>query len=208
MALAGPMNAALRHVPVWLVYVAGLSPALWIFGLGVVGRLGPEPVEVLLHRYGLWALQFLLAALVVSPLRELTGINLIRFRRALGLLSFWMVCAHLAVWMLLDVQLDWAEIWKGITERPFIMLGMAGFVILVPLAATSSDRAIRAMGAESWARLHLLAHVAALAGATHYLLLVKAWPVEPILYLLGALALLGLRLTRARRRDRRKERMA
>ncbi|MCC6008312.1 MAG: protein-methionine-sulfoxide reductase heme-binding subunit MsrQ [Rhodobacteraceae bacterium] len=208
MQLAASLNTALRHLPTGMVHMAGLVPAFWIFGLALLNRLGPEPVEVLLHSYGLWGLQFLLAALAVTPLRRMTGVNLLRFRRTLGLLAFWYVAAHLAVWLLLDVQLDWGEIWKGLTERPFIMLGMAGFAILLPLAATSSDRAIRALGPATWNRLHMLAHVAALAGGAHYLLLVKAWPLEPILYLGGALILAFLRLLRERRRTGRASRAA
>jgi sulfoxide reductase heme-binding subunit YedZ len=130
----------------------------------------------------------------VTPLRRLTGVNLIRWRRALGLTAFGYALAHVAVWLALDLQFRWPEIGADIVKRPYITLGAAAFVLLVPLALTSTDGAIRRMGAAAWRRLHRLAYPAGLLAALHYLWLVKAWPVEPFLYLGAVLGLLGLRV--------------
>lgn len=188
------LNAALRRLPVWPLYPLGLVPAVWLFWLGLTGGLGPDPVKALEHRYGEIALQLMVAVLAVTPLRRLAGLALLRFRRALGLLAFAYVALHLAVWLVLDVQLDLARVWEDVVKRPYITVGMAAFLILVPLALTSTDSALRRMGPAAWRRLHRLTYAAALLGALHYLMLVKAWPVEPFVYLGAILLLLALRL--------------
>lgn len=202
MAAVGALNSWLRRLPTWPVYIAGVVPGFWLFWRALDNSLGPDPLKTLEHQLGMWGLQLLLVTLCVTPLRQMTGIALLRFRRALGLLAFGYVVAHMLVWLVLDIQLDWDEAVKSILKRPYITIGMLGFAVLVPLALTSTDRAIRRMGAQRWARLHRLSYVAAIAGAIHYLLLVKAWPVEPILYLLGAVALVGWRFLPRRRRTR------
>lgn len=186
-------NGALRRIPPAVVYVLGLLPAPWLFWLALSGGLGPDPAKALEHRYGEIALQFLVATLVVSPLRRLTGLSLLRFRRALGLLAFAYVCLHLAVWLILDVQ-GLAPALAETIKRPYIAVGMAAFLMLLPLALTSTDAALRRMGPQAWRRLHLLAYPATLAGSIHYLLLTRGWLVEPLLYLAAILLLLALRL--------------
>ena len=188
------LNAALRRLPAWPLYPLGLLPAVWLFWLGLTGGLGPDPVKALEHRYGEIALQLMVAVLAVTPLRRLTGLSLMRFRRALGLLAFAYVTLHLAVWLGLDVQLNLAQAWEDVLKRPYITIGMAGFLLLVPLALTSTDSALRRLGPVAWRRLHRLTYVAALAGAVHYLLLVKADRAEPLVYLAVILLLLALRL--------------
>lgn len=200
MAVVQGINAALRRVPTWPVYVLGMVPALWLVWLVLNAGLGVDPVKELEHRVGKIGLQFLIASLTVTPLRKLTGISLLRFRRAIGILAFVYVALHLLVWLLLDLQLRWSEIGADILKRPYITLGMFGFALLVPLVATSNNLAVRRMGAAAWQRLHKLTYVAALAGAGHYLWLVKSWPLEPILYFAGVVGLLALRLRLAPRR--------
>jgi sulfoxide reductase heme-binding subunit YedZ len=194
-------NRALRAVPTWPLYLLGLAPAVWWFAAAFGNRLGADPVQALEHGLGLLALQFLVAALAVTPLRELTGITLVRFRRAIGLLAFAYAVLHLGVWLVLDRQLDWPRIAADLVKRPYIILGMAAFLMLVPLAATSFDRAIRRMGPVRWRRLHRLAYPATALAAIHFLWLVKAWPLEPILYVAAVVVLLGYRAlpTRLRR---------
>jgi sulfoxide reductase heme-binding subunit YedZ len=194
MLVAQRINLALRPVPPLAVYLAGAVPAVVLVGQALTGALGVDPVKELEHALGLHALQFLVLALAVTPLRRLTGVNLVRWRRALGLLGFGYVLAHLAVWLALDIQFRWSEIWVDILKRPYVTVGMLGFALLVPLAVTSTDRAIRKMGPVAWRRLHRLAYLATLAGAAHYMMLVKAWPLQPIVYLAVVLALLFARV--------------
>lgn len=197
---AARINGALRALPTWPVYGLGLVPLAVLAGQVLTGGLGIDPVKALERELGMLGLQFLVAGLCITPLRWATGVSLIRFRRAVGLLAFLYVALHLAVWVLLDLQLRWAEIWADIVKRPYITAGMVGFAAMLPLAITSNDLSVRRMGAAAWQRLHRLTYLAALAGAVHFLWLVKAWPVEPILYLAAVVALLGWRALRSLRR--------
>lgn len=194
MPLAQTINGALRPVPPLAIYVAGAVPAVWLVVQLFTGGLGIDPVKTLEHALGLYALQFLIAGLCISPLRRFTGVNLVRWRRALGLVGFAYVALHLAVWVTLDLQFRWGEIWTDIVKRPYITVGMAGFALLVPLAVTSTDGAVRRMGAAAWRRLHLLVYPAILAGAVHFMWLVKAWPIEPMLYLAAVSGLIAMRV--------------
>ncbi|SLN61695.1 Sulfoxide reductase heme-binding subunit YedZ [Roseivivax jejudonensis] len=194
--LADRINAAARRLPVWPLYLLGALPPLWWLWLGLTGGLGVEPIEVLEHRLGEAALQILIAGLVVSPLRRHLGVNLIRFRRALGILAFSYVFLHLLVWLVLDVQIP-AQIWADIVKRPYITVGMAGFILLLPLVVTSNDRAVRRLGA-GWRKLHRLTYPAVFLGALHYVMLAKGFQFEPLLYLAAVVALLLIRLPRRR----------
>ena len=189
------VSGVLQRVPVWFVYATGLIPAIATFTLGVMDRLGADPLKALERELGEWALRFLIAVLVVTPLRQLVGINLVRYRRALGLLAFYYVVFHLLTYLVLDQGLDWAAIGADIVKRPYITIGMASFVLLVPLALTSNNASIRRMG-QAWSRLHRLVYLAAAGGAVHYVLLVKAWPLEPLVYAAIVAGLLAYRLVR------------
>jgi sulfoxide reductase heme-binding subunit YedZ len=188
------LNAGLRRVPVWPLYAAAALPVLWWLWLGATGGLGVDPAKTLEHRLGETGLQLLIATLCVTPLRRWTGVNLLRFRRALGLLAFGYVALHLLAWLVLDMALLWQQIWGDVLKRPYITLGMAGFLAMLPLALTSTDAAIRRLGPLGWRRLHRLVYPAAILGAAHYLMLVKAWPAEPILYAAAVAGLVLLRL--------------
>lgn len=200
MPAAQFINARLRRIPTWPVYVAGLVPFAWIVWLVFTNGLGVDPVKTLEHRVGKIALQFLIAGLCVTPLRRWTGVSLLRFRRALGVLAFVHVAIHLLVWLVLDIQLRWAEIGADILKRPYITIGFTGFVLMLPLIATSNNWAVRRLGAAAWQRLHKLTYAVALAGATHYLWLVKSWPPETLIYFFVVVALVALRLPLRRRR--------
>lgn len=199
MTLSQRANAALRVVPPWVLYPLGLLPVIWLFWQGAAGNLGADPVKAVERELGLLGLQLIVAGLCISPLRWVTGINLVRFRRAVGLIAFFYVALHLTVWVVLDLQLRWGEIWADISKRPYIIAGFVGFVALVPLAVTSNNLSIRRLGPKGWQRLHRLTYPAALAGAVHFLWLVKAWPIEPLLYLGAIVVLLGWRGIRALR---------
>ncbi|MCU9838867.1 protein-methionine-sulfoxide reductase heme-binding subunit MsrQ [Ruegeria sp. WL0004] len=191
------VNGYLRRVPVWLVYTVGVLPVpIWLW-LGINGQLGIDPVKEIEHRLGELALQALLFGLAITPLRRYLRLNLIKFRRAIGVLAFYYVSCHLLVWLVLDVQIP-AQIWADIVKRPYITIGMAAFALLLPLAVTSNNWSVRLGNA--WRRLHRLVYPAVLLGAIHYLMLVKGFQFEPLIYLGMVLLLLGLRLPDLRRR--------
>ncbi|MCV2876309.1 protein-methionine-sulfoxide reductase heme-binding subunit MsrQ [Rhodobacteraceae bacterium XHP0102] len=186
-------NAPLRRVPSSAIYVVSAFWAAWLFYLAATGGLGVEPIEALEHRYGLLALQMLIAVLAITPLRQFTGLSLLRFRRALGVSAFGFVLAHFLVWAILDVG-TWDAIAADIIKRPYVTLGMAGFILLIPLALTSNDYALRRLGAIRWRRLHQLGYLATLFAAVHFIWLVKGLQFEPLIYTAILLFLLSLRL--------------
>ena len=200
MPVMQTVNSAVRRVPAWLIYLLAPLPAVWWFYLGVTGGLGPEPIKELEHRYGEFALQLLILGLAVTPLRTFTGLMLIKFRRAIGLMAFFYVVLHLLVWLVLDLNIMWGQIWADILKRPYITIGMAGFATLIPLAATSNNLSLRKMGPVKWRKLHKLTYLAVLLGAVHWVLLVKGWQIEPILYLTAIIGLLAVRLVPQRKR--------
>ncbi|RUS65260.1 protein-methionine-sulfoxide reductase heme-binding subunit MsrQ [Pseudorhodobacter sp. E13] len=193
------INTTLRRVPPLAIYIAGVLPLAWLVWLLFSGALGVDPVKRIEHQLGEWALQLLVAGLAITPLRRFTGVNLIRYRRAIGLLAFFYVALHLGTWLVLDIQLRWAEIWADIVKRPYITVGFAGFVAMIPLAITSNNESVRRLGAKTWQNLHRLTYFAVLAGAVHYMWLVKAWPPEPIIYLILVIFLLATRLVPKKR---------
>ncbi|OYU17974.1 MAG: sulfoxide reductase heme-binding subunit YedZ [Rhodobacteraceae bacterium PARR1] len=193
------VNQFLRRVPPWAVYVGGVLPFLWIVWLTLNGGLGADPVKEIELRLGLLSLQFLVAGLCVTPLRWL-GLNLIRYRRAIGLMAFFYVTMHLLTWGVLDMGLRLDQIAADLVKRWYIIIGLAGFLMLVPLAVTSNNLSIRRLGPKAWQRLHRLTYGAILAGAVHYVMIGKVWLAEPLLYLAAAAALLALRVWKARPR--------
>jgi sulfoxide reductase heme-binding subunit YedZ len=186
------VNACLRRVPPWLLYVAGAGWGGWLFWLAATGGLGVEPIEALEHRYGKLALQLIVLGLAVTPLRRWAGLNLMPFRRAIGVLAFAFVVAHFLVWAVLDVQ-SASAIWADIVKRPYVTIGMAGLIALIPLAVTSNNWAVRRLGGARWRQLHKLAYPAAVLGALHYVWLAKGFQIEPLIYLVVILGLLTLR---------------
>ena len=177
-----------------LVFCASLLPLAWLCWLAWQDQLGANPVETLSHHTGDWSLRFLLLTLAVTPLRRLTGWNgLIRFRRMLGLFAFFYVCLHFGVYLIFDQFFDWAGIVEDVAKRPYITVGFAGWLLLVPLAVTSTNGMMKRLG-RNWQRLHRSVYLIGALGVLHYLWLVKTDITEPLLYggLLGLL--LGYRL--------------
>ena len=190
------LNTIARRVPTWVVYIVGLLPIPWLLFQAQTGGLGAEPIKALEKELGLLALQLLVAGLAITPARRYLRLNLIKFRRALGLLAFIYVSLHLLVWLVLDVGIL-SQIWADILKRPYITIGMAGFACLVPLAATSNNFSIRKLGA-TWRKLHRLTYLAAILAGVHFIWLVKGFQIEPLLYMAAILALLVLRLPKRR----------
>jgi sulfoxide reductase heme-binding subunit YedZ len=188
---------SLPQVPKIAVYIVGFVPAVWLFYAGITDQLGADPMRYLEQALGLWALRFLVATLAVTPLRQLLGVNLLRYRRAIGLLAFYYAALHLITYVVLDQGLDFQAIWADIVKRPYITIGMATFVVLLPLAVTSNNASIRRLGGQAWARLHRLVYVAAIGAVLHFILVVKSWPPEPLVYAAIVAVLLGYRLVRS-----------
>ena len=187
----------------------GLRPALWLLVVLpapvlaarlLLDQLGANPIEELEHATGGWALRFLIASLAVTPLLRLTGWGwLVRERRFLGLAAFAWTVIHLSVYTVVDWFFDWSEIWKDIRKHLYITLGMLAFVLLVPLALTSTQGAIRRLGGGRWRSLHRLVYVAVLAGCLHYLWAVKQDITMPVVYASVTVALLATRGMQRRR---------
>jgi sulfoxide reductase heme-binding subunit YedZ len=187
------MRVRLPSFPPIILYILGFQPALWTFWMGFRDELGADPLRTLEHTLGLWALRFVIAALLVTPLRDWRVVNLLRYRRALGLLAFYNALLHLGVWLILDQGLDPHAIVRDILRRPYITIGMLSFAIMVPLALTSNAISIRRLGAAAWNRLHRLVYLAAAAAAVHFVMVVKSWPAEPLIYAAIVAALLAYR---------------
>jgi sulfoxide reductase heme-binding subunit YedZ len=201
------MSVVRRAKP--LVFFAALLPAGWLAAGIVRGTLGANPLEAVTHGTGDWALRLLLATLAVTPLRAATGWNeLVRFRRMLGLFAFFYAVLHLLTYLWFDKFFEWPAIVADIPRRPFIAAGFTAFVVLVPLAFTSTSGMIRRLGGRRWRALHRLVYVAAVAAVVHFWWLVKADVSRPRLYALVLLALLASRAGIAWSRRRRAIRFA
>jgi sulfoxide reductase heme-binding subunit YedZ len=177
-----------------LVFLLCLYPLLRLVVLGFTGGLGVNPIEFVTRSLGTWTLTFLLITLTVTPLRRLTGQGgWLRYRRMLGLFAFFYGALHWTSYLWLDQFFDWMEILKDLYKRPFITFGMAAFVMLVPLAATSNDRAVRALK-RNWLRLHRLVYPATICAVLHYYWLVKQDVTQPLIYAAILALLLGMRV--------------
>ena len=178
-----------------------LASAFSLAGLG----LGANPIEELLHELGRWGLKLLLLTLLITPLRRWTGWNwLIGFRRMLGLFAFFYVVLHFAVYAILDQGLDMSAIIEDVLKRPYITLGMAGLLMLIPLAATSTRAMMRRLG-KRWQKLHRLIYVIAIVAVWHFYWQVKLDTLEPAVYALILAGLLGVRVFYARKSRLRKQ---
>ena len=166
-----------------------------------VDALGANPIEAINRELGDWALRFLLLTLAVTPLRQLTGRHeLVRLRRMLGLFAFFYATLHVASYAGLDQQFNWDEIVKDIIKRPFITVGFVSFVLLLPLAATSTNAMVRRLGGRRWRNLHRLVYVIGAGAVLHFFWMVKSDIREPLVYAVLLALLLGYRLWAARRR--------
>ena len=190
------INTWARKVPTWLVYIVYILPAPYLLYLGLTGGLGPDPVKPLEHELGEIALQLLIIGLTITPLRRYLGINLLKFRRTFGVLAFTYVTLHLLVWAVLDVQ-TLERVWADILKRPYITIGMAGFLCLLPLAVTSNNWSVRKLGS-NWRKLHKVTYLAVMLGGVHFIWLVKGIQLEPLMYMAVILGLLALRFKKRR----------
>jgi len=191
-----------RRIVKPFVFTLCLLPLAWL-AAGLLGwpaaSLGANPIEKIQDTLGIWGLRLLLVTLAITPLREMTGwAPVVAFRRLLGLFAFSYIAMHFLFYLLVDQGIDWRLLLEDIAKRPFITAGFAAFLLLVPLAATSTKRAMRRMG-RRWQRLHRLVYPAAILGCTHFYWQVKADVREPLVYILVLAVLLGWRVHRHRR---------
>ena len=175
------------------MFLVCLAPILWLVTRALTGRLGINPVEDLELTTGIWALRFLGITLLVTPVRRLTGWNrIIQFRRMLGLFAFFYAAVHVAIYIAVDQFFAFPLIVKDVVKRPFITMGFIAFVLMVPLALTSTKGWIRRLG-RRWQMLHRLIYVSAICASIHYLWKVKVMIGSPVYYAVGFAALLGFR---------------
>jgi sulfoxide reductase heme-binding subunit YedZ len=196
-----------------LVFLSCLIPLGHLVWKGFSDMLGANPIEVITRSTGTWTLTFLLITLAITPVRKLAGMPwLIRFRRMLGLFAFFYGFLHFMTYLWLDQFFDFSGILKDIGKRPFITAGFTAFVLMLPLAITSTQGWIRRMGGKRWQALHRLIYVSALAGVVHYYWLVKADIRVPLIFAAVLAVLLGYRVAkyfsdsrRARQAPRRRQ---
>jgi methionine sulfoxide reductase heme-binding subunit len=202
-----------RNVPhPWLkpaVFVGALVPLVGLALQAVRGTLGADPVALALNRLGLLALILLLASLACTPAKVLTGWTWpIRLRRMLGLFAFFYAALHLSTYVAIDQRFDWRVLWADVTTRKFMVVGFAAFLLLLPLALTSTDASVRRLGFKRWKALHRLVYAAAVLAVIHFLWRVKLDIREPLIYALVLGALLLVRVVDAVRTRRAKARRA
>jgi sulfoxide reductase heme-binding subunit YedZ len=186
------INRFAKRVPTWVVYILGLLPAAWVIYGGLTAI---DPVRAIEWGLGLWAVRLLIATLFISPLRW-AGLNLLRFRRQLGLVAFAYVVLHFTAWLTIDMGLRWGQIIPDLYKRWYILIGMSALLLLIPLAVTSNNWSIRRLGGQTWNRLHKLAYWATGLGMIHFLMVGKVYTVEVLTYATILALLLAARLYR------------
>ncbi len=195
MAILPALPRRYHGASIWVLYVVGLCPAVWYFYLGATDQLGANPVKAFEHALGIWALRFLIATLAITPLRDILGINWMRYRRALGLLAFYYVLMHFMVYVSLDLGFNFGAVGSDIARRPYITIGMACLALLIPLALTSNNWSIRKLSG-TWNKLHKLIYLIAIGGALHYVLAVKSVTLTPFVHIALIALLVAYRVVR------------
>jgi methionine sulfoxide reductase heme-binding subunit len=191
----------------WVVFAASLIPAVWVVAaiasdyFNGTRLLGSNPIKEAEHFTGRWLLRFLMFTLAVTPIRQTLGWNwLQRYRRMLGLFAFFYALLHLSIYFLLDLELVWGDLIADIIKRPYITIGMTAFVLLVPLAITSTAKMVKRLGGKRWAALHRSIYVIVVLGTIHFWMAVKRDITDPLIFAAIFAVLLGYRLVRWRRR--------
>jgi len=175
--------------------VVGLIPLVSLVLGAAQDELGANPIEFLARATGDWTLRFLMLTLAVTPIRQITGWRvLLRYRRMLGLYTFFYACLHFSIYVFLDLGLEFSAVFADILKRPYITAGFTAFLLLIPLAVTSNRAMIRRLGAGRWRRLHRLVYIIAFLGVLHYWWQVKSDLAQPLIYSLILIILLGYRV--------------
>ena len=172
------LNTLFRSLPVPLVYFFLLVPIPFYFFLGATNRLGPDPLRYLEHKYGELGLIFLLATLSISPILRYSKINLVKFRRCIGLVSFYYIAAHVCIYIFLDIGLSLEILVSDLKKRYYIIAGFFAFITLIPLAVTSNKYAVRKLSIKTWKKTHNFIYVAIILSIFHFILMSKTYFTE------------------------------
>ena len=187
-----------RRVLKPVVFVAALGPFLWLVYNAFWGDLGVNPIETITNETGIWTLRLLAITIAITPIRWLTKWNpIITFRRMIGLFAFFYGTTHFLIYFILDRSLMFDGLWEDIVKRPYITVGFTAFVLMIPLAITSTKGWIRRLGGQRWNLLHKLVYLSASLGVLHYFWKVKLDVTNPLIYAAIVAALLGWRAVKA-----------
>ena len=188
------LNTLSRSLPVPLVYFILLIPIPLYFYLGISNRLGPDPLKFLEHKYGELGLIFLLITLSISALLKYLNINLVKFRRCIGLVAFYYIVSHIGVYLVLDIGLSLDILLSDLKKRYYIIAGFFAFITLIPLALTSNNLAVRTLNIRTWKRIHNFVYIAIILSIFHFILMSKTWTIELYFYITATLIILILKI--------------
>lgn len=188
------LNTLFRSAPVPLIYFILLFPIPLYFYLGVINDLGPDPLKYLEHKYGELGLIFLLITLSISPLFRYGNINLMKFRRCIGLVAFYYIVSHICVYFFLDIGLSLDILISDLTKRYYIIAGFFAFITLTPLALTSNNTAVRKLNIRTWKKIHSFIYIAIILSIFHFILMSKTWTAELCFYTAITIIILFLKI--------------
>jgi sulfoxide reductase heme-binding subunit YedZ len=187
-----------RRVIKPVVFVAALGPLAWLVYHAFWGDLGANPIETITNTTGIWTLRLIVVTIAITPLRWLTKWNqIINLRRMIGLFAFFYGTLHFMIYFVLDRSLMFDGLWEDVVKRPYITMGFTGFVLMIPLALTSTKGWIRRLGGQRWNLLHKLVYITAILGVIHYWWKVKLDVTDPMFYAVIVAGLLGARVVRS-----------
>ena len=187
-------SKSIKSYKTLLVYIFLLIPIPVYFYLGVTDKLGPDPVKFLEHKYGELALIFLILTLSITPILRILKVNFSKYRRCFGLVTFYYVISHILIYLVFDIGLSIDLLTSDLKKRYYIIAGFFSFLLLIPLAVTSSDKAVKRLSLKTWKTLHKLVFVALSLSIIHFILLSKTWTTEVLTYSIIAVLLLLLRV--------------
>jgi len=187
-------NKFLEFLPIWLVYFIGFLPFIFFLILTILDDIGPDPLLVLEHKSGIWSLNFLIFALSISFLDNFINLKLVKFRRCIGLLAFYYASFHFLLYLILDKGLNLTFVYNDIIKRPYIFFGFLAFLCFFPLVLTSNNFSKKILGMKLWLKIHTLIYVISIFSIIHYILLVKSWPIQPLILSFLVLSLIIFKL--------------